>query len=142
MAHVSVWLHVVWATKNRECILLAGKRVVICQHIKQNALEKGFYIDIVNGYLDHLHCLMPLRSDWSVAKQMQMIKGEAAHWVNKNNILENKLEWADEYFAASVSMDKLDIVRNYIRNQEEHHRTSSFEAEYVYFLKTFGFSQG
>lgn len=142
MAHVSVWLHTVWATKNRERILVAGKRELICEHIKQNAAEKGFYIDIVNGYLNHLHCLMALRSDWTVAKQLQMIKGEAAHWINKNGMLENKLEWADEYFAASVSMDKLDIVRNYIRNQEGHHRTCSFEAEYVRFLSAYGFSQG
>lgn len=142
MAHVSVWLHTVWATKNRERILVNGKRELICEHIKQNASEKGFYIDIVNGYLDHLHCLMALRSDWTVAKQLQMIKGEAAHWANKNSILENKLEWADEYFAASVSMDKLDIVRNYILNQEAHHRTNSFEAEYVRFLSAYGLSQG
>lgn len=142
MAHVSVWLHAVLATKNRERILVTGKRELICEHIKQNASEKGFYIDIVNGYLDHLHCLMALRSDWTVAKQLQMIKGEAAHWVNKNGILGNKLEWADEYLAASVSMDKLDIVRNYIRNQEEHHRACSFAAEYVRFLGAYGFSQG
>lgn len=101
MAHVSVWLHTVWATKNRERILVAGKRELICEHIKQNAAEKGFYIDIVNGYLDHLHCLMALRSDWTVAKQLQMIKGEAAHWINKNGILETRLEWADEYFGYS-----------------------------------------
>ncbi|HEY1020577.1 MAG TPA: transposase [Sediminibacterium sp.] len=142
MAHVSVWLHTVWATKNREKILVTGKRELICEHIKQNASEKGFYIDIVNGYLDHLHCLMALRSDWTVAKQLQMIKGEAAHWANKNSVLENKLEWADEYFAASVSMDKLDIVRNYILNQEAHHRTNSFEAEYVRFLSAYGLNQG
>lgn len=140
MAHVSVWLHAVWATKNRERILVTGKRELICEHIKQNASEKGFYIDIVNGYLDHLHCLMALRSDWTVAKQLQMIKGEVAHWVNKNGLLANKLEWADEYFAASVSIDKLDIVRTYIRNQEAHHRECSFEAEYVRFLSAYGFS--
>jgi len=46
---------------------------------------------------------------------MQMIKGESAYWINKNKLLEQKLEWADGYFAASVSMGKLDIVRNYIR---------------------------
>ena len=142
MAFVNIWVHSVWGTKNREPVLVSEVRALVCQHIQQNALAKGFYIDEVNGYTDHLHCLMPLRADWSIAKQMQMIKGEAANWINKNGILQQKLAWADEYFAASVSENKLWVVRNYIRQQEEHHRKISFAEEYEFFLKTFGFSQG
>ena len=142
MAFVNIWVHSVWGTKNREPVLVSEVRALVCQHIQQNALVKGFYIYEVNGYTDHLHCLMPLRADWSIAKQMQMIKGEAANWINKNGILQQKLAWADEYFAASVSENKLWVVRNYIRQQEEHHRKISFAEEYEFFLKTFGFSQG
>lgn len=142
MSFVSIWIHVVWGTINRDKILTPDVRELICRHIQQNASTKGFYVNEVNGYFEHLHCLMPLKADWSIAKQMQMIKGEAANWVNKKGILQSKLEWADEYFAASVSQDKLDIVRNYIRNQEEHHRIIIFEEEYNHFLKTFGTSQG
>ena len=129
-------------TKNRETILVSEARKLICQHIQQNALTKGFYVNEVNGHFEHLHCLMPLRADWSIAKQMQMIKGEAARWANKNGVLQQNLEWADEYFAASVSENKLDTVRNYIRGQEEHHRKVTFEEEYNHFLKIFGFNQG
>lgn len=142
MAFVKIWIHAVWGTKNRETILIPEARQLICQHIQQNALTKGFYVNEVNGHFEHLHCLMPLRTDWSIAKQMQMIKGEAARWANKNEVLQQNLEWADEYFAASVSENKLDTVRNYIRGQEEHHRKVTFEEEYNHFLKTFGFNQG
>ncbi len=142
MSYNIIWIHAVWGTKNREKVLLREPRDLICKHIYENAFSKGFYIDIVNGYLDHMHCLMSLRSDWSVAKQMQMIKGEAANWINKNDILQNKFGWADEYFSSSVSVAKLDIVRDYIRYQEEHHRKMSFEEEYTGFLKTFGVGQG
>ena len=142
MSFVKIWIHAVWGTKNREPILTSELRDKICRHIRQNALAKGFYVDEVNGYTDHLHCLMSLRSDWSLAKQMQMVKGECAHWINKNVILQRKMEWADEYFAASVSENKLPVIRNYIRFQEEHHRKLSFEEEYAYFLKTFESGQG
>jgi len=131
MAFVKIWVHAV-----------DSARELICEHIRNNAKLKGFYVDEVNGWFDHLHCLMPLRADWSVAKQMQMIKGESANWVNKNRILQHKLEWADEYFAASVSENKLEAIRNYIRWQKEHHRKISFAEEYAQFLKAFGFSQG
>jgi len=142
MSFVKIWVHAVWGTKSREMVLVDPARELICEHIRHNAKLKSFYVDEVNGWFDHLHCLMPLRADWSVAKQMQMIKGESANWVNKNGILQHKLEWADEYFAASVSENKIEAVRDYIRWQKEHHRKISFVEEYAQFLKTFGFSQG
>jgi putative transposase len=142
MAAVKIWVHDVWGTKNRDPILNTACRPLIFDHIRENALTKGFYVAEVNGYVDHIHCLIPLKPDWSIAKHMQMIKGESANWINKKGILQCRLEWADEYFAASVSEDKLGYVRNYIRNQEEHHRKISFTEEYNYFLKIFGFNQG
>jgi putative transposase len=59
-----------------------------------------------------------------------LIKGESAFWANKNNLLKTKFEWADEYYAASVSDSSVEKVRKYIYNQEEHHRKVSFEEEY------------
>ena len=70
-------------TKNREAILVKQSRNVIYQHVCSNALAKGFFITEINGYNEHIHCLMPLKADWSIAKQMNMIKGESAHWLIK-----------------------------------------------------------
>jgi putative transposase len=142
MAHVKVWIHAVWGTKNREHMLTSEVRSKLCLHIKQNAQLKGFYIDEMGGYTDHLHALMRLRSDWSLAKQMQMIKGESSNWINKQGILVRKLEWADAYFASSVSESHVDAVRLYIRHQRDHHRKTSFEDEYVEFMKTLGLDAG
>lgn len=69
---------------------------------------------------------------------MQLIKGEAAYWVNKNSLINGKLEWADEYFATSVSESKLDKVRDYIKNQEAHHQKITFKSEYESFLNKVG----
>ena len=83
---------------------------------------------------------MTLNADLSVAKQMQLIKGESSFWINKNKLVKGHFVWADEYFAISVSEDKLDNVRNYINNQEEHHKKITFLDEYNSFLKHFGFN--
>jgi hypothetical protein len=48
-----------------------------------------------------------------------------------------QLEWQDDYFAVSVSPDRIETVRRYIRNQEEHHRKYSFEEEYEMLMKVF-----
>ena len=139
MSYVKIWVHAVWCTKNRNRILLKDSKDQIIQHIRQNAKEKGIYIDSINGDLDHLHCLLALNADMPIAKVIQLLKGEAAYWVNKNSILKTKLEWADEYFAVSVSQSAVNRVRDYIRNQEAHHKKMSFKDEYDDFLTKFGF---
>ena len=142
MAFVKIWVHAVWGTKNREPILEKSILESVCNHIKENGKLKGIFIDSINGYFDHLHCLMLLNADTSISKQMQLIKGESSFWINKNKIIKGHFEWAEEYFASSVSEDKLDIARAYILNQQEHHKKVTFKDEYEKFLKHFGFVQG
>ena len=142
MAFVKIWVHAVWGTKNREPVLEKEILKSVCDHITKNGKLKGIFIDCVNGYADHLHSLMLLNADTSISKQMQLIKGESSFWINKNKIIKGHFEWADEYFASSVSEDKLDIVRAYIINQQEHHKKVTFKDEYEKFLKHFGFDQG
>ena len=142
MAFVKIWIHAVWGTKNREPVLEKGILESVCDHIKENGKLKGIFIECINGYSDHLHCLMLLNADTSISKQMQLIKGESSFWINKNKIVKGRFEWADEYFASSVSDDKLDTARLYILNQQEHHKKVTFKHEYEKFLKHFGFDQG
>lgn len=94
----------------------------ILNHIKENARNKGIYIDFINGDKNHIHCIISLNSDETLSKTMQQIKGESSFWINKNKLAQGKFEWADEYFAVSIGESQLDKVRDYIKNQEEHHR--------------------
>ena len=142
MSFVNIWVHAVWGTKNSEPKLEEDLRGILCNHIKKNALDKGFLIDTIGGYTDHLHALMPLHADMSISKQMQLIKGESANWVNKSGLVNQNLRWASEYFAASVSESNLEAVRVYIRGQEQHHRRMTFQEEYERFLKHFERNQG
>lgn len=129
-----------WGTKNRHRYLTKEIREKVISHIKQNAKQKGIYVDSVNGYDEHLHCLLSLNADMSIAKAMQLIKGESAFWINKEKITSTKFEWAVEYYAASVSESVLPKVRAYIKNQEEHHKKTTFQEEYEEFIKNYSFS--
>lgn len=72
---------------------------------------------------------------------MQLIKGESSYWINKQKLTPEKFEWQDEYFAVSVSESNIDIVRDYIKNQEEHHRHKTFADEYDELIEKFGFKK-
>jgi len=141
MSHVRIWIHCVWATKNRHPFLTKESKPDIIEHIKQNARLKSIYIDAINGHTEHLHCIISLGSEQCISKVVQLIKGESSFWINKNKIVTNKFEWADEYFAVSVSESQLQNVRDYITNQEEHHRKKSWEDEYNDFISIYGFER-
>lgn len=81
-----------------------------------------------------------LRNDQTISKVLQLIKGESSYWINKNLSLKSKLQWQEEYFAISVSESQVNKVKNYIKNQEEHHRKKSYIEEYIEFIDQYGFN--
>lgn len=141
MPHVKVWIHFVWSTKNRQPLLTDDIRQTIFQHIRANAREKDIYLDFINGYVDHVHCLVSLGTNQTIEKIMQLLKGESAFWINKSGLCPTKFGWQDEYFAASVSEANVESVRRYISKQEQHHRRRSFDEEFAEFIKRAGFQQ-
>jgi putative transposase len=138
MSYVKIWVHLVWATKYRYPHLQNDLRRKLINHIRQNARKMGFYIDSINGYNDHLHVLVSLKQDQSIARIAKLIKGESAHWVNKNKLTHMKFYWQVKYYAVSVSPALLKRVRIYIINQEDHHRKISSEEEYQSLIRKFG----
>jgi putative transposase len=142
MPFVKVYIHFVWSTKNRIPFLSTKElRIKVWNHILENARKKNIFIDFVNGYSDHCHCLVSLGVDQSIQKVIQLIKGESSFWINKVGLTEDKFEWQDEYFAVSVSESVIDKVRDYIKNQEEHHSKKTFQQEYDEFIDKFGFQK-
>ena len=142
MPFIKVYIHFVWSTKNRYPFLdTKEKRQAVWHHIKENAHKKGIFIDFVNGHADHCHCLVSLGADQTIQKIVQLIKGESSYWINKQGIVKGRFEWQDEYFAVSVSESMIEIVRDYIRNQEEHHQKKTFQKEYDQFIEKYGFEK-
>ena len=142
MPYVRIWLHLVWSTKERERVLQKEVRQKLFHHIRENAKAKGIDLDCIGGYVDHVHALVLLKSDVTVAKLLQLLKGESSHWMNEQKFLRGKFEWQDEYFAVSVNESGVDQVRAYILSQEEHHRKKSFAEEYQDFLSEYRLSEG
>ena len=142
MSFLKIYIHFVWSTKNRIPYLdTLDLRLNVWKHIKENGKEKGIFIDQVNGYSDHCHCLISLSTNQTIEKVVQLIKGESSFWINKNNLIEEKFAWQDEYFAVSVSESMIDSVRNYIKNQETHHYKKTYQDEFEELIDKFGFQK-
>ena len=145
MPYVDVKIHYVWCTKNRMPFLENMEmRNKVWQHMRDNAKEKGIYIDFINGHKEHCHCLVSLGTHQTIDKVAQLLKGESSYWINKQaafneHLKSKKFGWQDEYFAVSVSKSMVEKVRNYIKNQEEHHKSKSFQEEYDELINKYGF---
>jgi putative transposase len=138
MSHVRIWVHIVFATKNREPLLKDTFRYDVFKHIAENCLAKDIFLQAINGYTDHVHCLISLGKDQNIAKIIQLIKGESSFWINQQKLTVIKFSWQDDYFAVSVSESQIEQVSSYIKNQEKHHKIKSFAQEVDEFIKHYG----
>ena len=141
MPYTKVMIHFIWSTKNRQPIITASLKPLLLAHIKTNSKLKNIFIDTLNCVEDHIHLLISLGTEQTISKVAMLLKGESSFWVNKQKIIDLKFEWQDEYIALSVSESAIDKVREYILNQEEHHKKSTFMQEYDSFLKLHGFNK-
>jgi putative transposase len=141
MSFIRIWVHVVFTTKDKIPLLSPKEtRKKVFDHIYENAKEKEIWIDCLNGYQEHVHCLVSLGRDQPISKVSQLIKGESSWWINKNKLITSKFVWQDDYWAVSVSESHIPAVRRYIKSQEEHHRKKSFSDEIEEFMSKYGWS--
>jgi REP element-mobilizing transposase RayT len=142
MSFVKILVHAVWAIKDRKPLMNKERKDAICQHLRENAVKKNIYLLNVNGWQDHVHCLISLSADQNIATVMNLLKGESSYWANRNVKWSEKFGWQDEYFAVSVSQSHFDIINNYINNQEDHHSRKTYQKEYEEFMRAYGFDFG
>ncbi len=139
MSHTRILLHVIWATKNRNPLITKELKPLLLNHIKNNSVKKGIFIESMNCVEDHIHLLISLSADQAIAKVVMLIKGESSFWINKEKLIPVKFEWQFDYFAVSVSESIAEKVKKYIANQEEHHKKKTFMEEYTDFLNAYKF---
>jgi|SRR5690625_130528 len=139
MSWVRIWVHIVFTTKRRNHLLRTKEiRQAMFRHIKENAEKKDIYLNCINGYTDHAHCLISLGKEQSVSQIVQLMKGESSRWFNKQKFIPQYFSWQDDYWAVGVSESHLSAVENYIHNQEKHHKVKTFQEEIDNFMEKYG----
>jgi REP element-mobilizing transposase RayT len=133
--YTSLYYHIVFSTKDREPWLNENVRERLWPYMGGVARDNGIKAIEIGGMADHVHLLVSIPSTLALAKAVQLIKGASSHW--HKNTFPNlaAFAWQDGYGAFSVSESQIDAVRNYIRDQAEHHRNRTFAEEYRIFLE-------
>lgn len=135
--YTQIHIHFVFSVKYREGVIGASWKEELYKYISGIIKTNSHKLLAINGMPDHLHILIGMRPTQSVADLMQDVKGSSSKWINEKKFLKSKFEWQEGYGAFSYSKSQVNNVIDYIKNQETHHKTKSFNEEYVEFLKIF-----
>jgi len=131
-------VHVVFGTKERRGQIKAAFRERLCRYMAGIAkTEFGRLIEI-GGTGDHVHVLVSLRTDVSVATAVRKLKSLSSGWVHATFPSEGAFGWQTGYGAFSVSESNAESVVGYVRNQEKHHERQTFSEEYAALLRKHG----
>jgi putative transposase len=136
---VSVHIHCVWCTKNREPSLHSKVRERLWPYLGGIAHENKMKAIAIGGAADHVHILLSVPATISVAKTVQLLKGNSSKWIHETFLEMRSFEWQEGYGAFSVGMSAIDPTVGYVRNQAEHHRKQSFREEFATILRQHGF---
>jgi REP-associated tyrosine transposase len=134
-------LHCVWSTKRREPLLNSELRDRLWPYLGGIARENGMKTLAIGGAADHVHILVSLPPTISVAKAVQLLKGNSSKWIHETFPKLRSFEWQEGYGAFSIGVSAVDATVRYIRNQTAHHRTRTFRQEFLTMLRQHGLDQ-
>ena len=132
-------MHCIWSTKERELWLTSHLRERLWPYLGGIARQNQMKALAIGGASDHVHMLLSLPSTLSIAKAMQLLKGNSSKWLRETFPKMQSFAWQEGYGAFGVGISSVEATVAYIRNQVEHHRTRSFRHEYAAMLKKHGF---
>jgi len=132
-----IYIQVVFAVKGRENILQKIWRDEVFKYMSGIIKNKGQKPIIVNGVIDHVHLFIGLKPSIALSDLIRDIKNNTSNFVNERKFVKGKFSWQEGYGAFSYAHSQLDIVYQYILNQEEHHKKKTFKEEYLDFLQKF-----
>ncbi|MCX6884148.1 MAG: IS200/IS605 family transposase [Verrucomicrobia bacterium] len=135
--YLSLHYHIVFSTKDRKRLIAPSWRSRFHEYLGGTIRSLDGYPEGVGGVDDHVHLLVGLKSTHRLSDVMRELKKASSAWVQED-VGVSGFGWQEGYAAFTVSATVLDVVKNYISRQEEHHCTKSFREELVGMLKKAG----
>lgn len=137
----SCLMHCVFSTKERRSFLTPEICARLWPYLGGIARENQMKALAIGGVTDHVHLLLSLPTTLSVAKAMQLLKGNSSKWLRETfpELRQKGFAWQEGFGSFSIGVSGVDDTVRYIQTQEEHHRQRSFREELEIFLKKHGY---
>jgi putative transposase len=136
-ALAKIYLHLIFSTKNRERSLPDHVRADLHSYLGGILNGLGCSPIEINTEPDHAHLLFVMTRTETISNVVGQLKKSSNDWLRNRDSQFRDFYWQGGYGVFSVSQSAVEEVRQYIRNQREHHKQVSFQDEYRTFLKRY-----
>ena len=127
--YTQIFMHFVWSTWDRHPFLTDDVRPRIYDGIQAVCREMQVDVVAIGGVEDHVHVLVRMPPTVAPSTLVKHMKGSSTHLINYHTGAPFFFKWQGGYGAFSVSKRLVPRVREYILDQEAHHRMGTVFAE-------------
>lgn len=114
-------MHLVCVTKYRRSVFTAIGIDLIEKSFREVAGKMDFHVLEFNGEGNHVHALIEYPPKLSVSQIVNALKGVSSRRYGQAGLPKPHKQalWSPSYFAIAVGGAPLDVLKEYIRNQEK-----------------------
>jgi REP element-mobilizing transposase RayT len=134
----NVVVHLVFSTKGRRPVIRDQERGQLHACITGILKNHDSQLIEINSVCDHIHILFAQSKNHAPAKIVEQIKTGSSTWIKTLDPSYLDFAWQTGYGEFSVSPMQVEVVREYIRKQPEHHQQEDFQSEYRRFCEKNG----
>ena len=136
--YTQILYQIVFSTKHRERTLAKENHPELFKYIWGILKNKKCRLYRINGVEDHLHIVTHIHPTVALASLVKDIKIASSGYIKDSGLFPDFSRWQDGYGAFTYSIQAKDGLVEYVRNQEEHHKTKTFQEELIELLKEHG----
>ncbi len=131
-----IYTHLIFSTKNRAACISPMIREDLGSYLAGFLFNLGSPAIAVNAVEDHVHLLYRQSKNLAMKQVVEEVKSSSSKWVKTQGDQYGGFYWQRGYGAFSVSATRVEAVKNYIQNQEEHHRNVGFRMNFGGFWRS------
>jgi len=136
--YTQILYQIVFSTKYRERTLTKNNRDELFKYISGLLKNKKCHLYIINGVEDHIHIITHIHPTIALSSLVKDIKVASSLHIKEKNLFLDFISWQEGYGAFTYSIKEKDRLIEYVKNQEEHHKTKTFKDEFIELLNEHG----
>ena len=135
--YTQIYVQIVFAVQGRQNLIRPQYNDELQKYMTGIISGQGQQLIAINNMPDHFHILVGQKPNIALSDLVRDIKAGSPGFINDRRWALGRFSWQQGFGAFSYSHSQLDAVIRYIQNQQEHHRRTTFQEEYLEFLKRF-----
>jgi putative transposase len=136
--YTQILYQIVFSTKKRERTFIKDNRKELFTYIWGILQKKKCHLYRINGVEDHLHIITYLHPTIALSDLIKDIKVASSGYIKEKALFPDFTAWQEGYGAFTYSIKDKDRLIEYVKNQEEHHKTLTYKEELIALLNEHG----